>query len=128
MSDKKPPQLVFVYNADSTLRAAAEDFITRIVAPDTYACNLCMITYGSVSMKTPWRAFLDSLPNEKIFLHRDEFHKKYPHYADSVLPAIFLSDSDSGLNILMSADEINGVADMEALKKLLTEKLKSIHA
>ena len=126
MSEKKSPRLTFVYNADSSLMAAAEDFITRIVAPDKYACNLCMITYGPVSMRTPWRAFLDSLPNEKIFLHRDEFHKKYPNSIDIALPAV-LADSAGGFEVVVSADEINHVTDAEALKKILTGKLYGAH-
>jgi len=126
MSDKQSPRLTFVYNADSTLIAAAEDFITRIVAPGTYACNLCMITYGPVSMRTPWRAFLDSLPNEKIFLHRDEFHKKYPNSINIALPAV-LADSAGDFEVVVSADEINNVTDAEALKKLLMEKLRGLH-
>ncbi len=124
MSDKENPQIIFVYNSDATLKAAAEDFITRIVTPSKYACNLCMVTYGAVAMKSPWRDFLDSLPNEKTFLHRDEFHKKYPHHTDTALPVI-LTESEDGLNILVNAEEIEGVSDMEGLKKILLEKLEN---
>ena len=127
MNDAKTPGLVFVYNADATLKAAAEDFITRIVAPDTYACNLCMVTYGAVAMKSPWRTFLDTLPNEKTFLHRDQFHKKYPHHTTIALPVI-LTNSGTDLEVLVNAEEIESVTDMEGLKKILLEKLAQANA
>jgi len=114
--------LVFVYNSDGTLKAAAVDFVMRFVAPDKYSCNLCMVTYGPVFEKKSWRAFLDTLPNKNIFLHRDEFLKQYPEYRNIKLPVI-LTDSGEKLETLVSAEEIQTVKDIEGLKKLITEKL-----
>ena len=114
--------LVFVYNSDSTLKAAAVDFVTRFVAPTTYPCNLCMVTYGVMFEKQSWREFLDTLPNKKVFLHRDEFLKQYPEYRDIELPVI-LTDFGEKLEILVSAEEINKVQNLEELKKLVIEKL-----
>ena len=114
--------LVFVYNADSTLKAAAIDFVTRFVAPNKYSCNLCMVTYGPVREKQPWRKFLDTLPNKKVFLHRDEFLKKYPEHKNIKLPVIF-TDFSGKLEVLVEAQEINQVKDAEGLIKLLTKKL-----
>ena len=124
MNNEKIPELTFVYNADSTLKAAAGDFITRIVAPSKYPCNLCMVTYGALSMKSPWQKFLNTLPNEKIFLHRDEFHKKYPQYKDIVLPVILTGPSHD-LKVFIDAEEIDGIKNTEELKKLLAERLES---
>lgn len=114
--------LIFVYNADSTLKAAAEDFITRIIAPSKYSCNLCMVTHGTMAMKSPWKAFLDTLPNEKEFLHRDEFYEKYPEHKDMALPSI-LTGANGNFEILINAEEIDGVKDMGELKNILIEKL-----
>ncbi|MCH7883320.1 hypothetical protein IIA95_02815 [Patescibacteria group bacterium] len=114
--------LVFVYSSDATLKAAAVDFVTRLVAPDKYSCNLCMVTYGPVFQKQSWREFLDTLPNKKIFLHRDEFLKQYPEYRNVKLPAI-LTGSEGKLETFVSAEEINKIEDLEGLKKLITEKL-----
>ena len=112
--------LVFVYNSDGTLKAAAIDFVTRFVAPDKYSCNLCMVTYGLVFEKQSWRTFLDTLPNKNIFLYRDEFLKQYPEYRNLKLPVI-LTDSGEKLETLVSAEEIQTVEDLEGLKKLITE-------
>ena len=114
--------LVFVYNSDGTLKAAAVDFVTRFIAPDKYSCNLCMVTHGLMFEKQSWRTFLDTLPNKSIFLHRDEFLKQYPEYRDIKLPVI-LTDSGEKLETLVSAEEIRAVKDLEELKKLITEKL-----
>ena len=114
--------LIFVYNSDATIKAAVTDFVTRFVAPDKYSCNLCKVTYGMVFKKQSWQEFLDTLPNRKIFFHRDEFFKKYSKYREVKLPAIFV-DFDEKLETLVSAEEINKVEDLEGLKKLITEKL-----
>ena len=122
MQTTKNNTLVFVYNSDATLMAAVADFVTRFVAPDKYSCNLCMVTYGPVFKKQSWREFLDTLPNKKIFLHRDEFLKQYPEYRDIELPVI-LTDFGGKLETLVSVEEINKVQNTEGLKKLITKKL-----
>ena len=123
MNDAKISELLFVYNADSTLISAAKDFVTRIVTPSDYSCNLCMVTYGAVSMKKSWRSFLDSLPNKKTFLHKDEFRKVYSQYRKIKLPAIFTVSKD-GLTILVSAQGLSEVGNTEELQKLLARKLE----
>ena len=120
---KTNSSLVFVYNADSTLASAAGNFLTRIFAPDNYSCNLCKVTYGPVKMKLPWEKFLDTLLNEKIFLHRDEFKEQYPKYNNMPLPVIFIKLSGN-LEVLISAEEINNIKHWEELKTLLVSRLK----
>jgi len=44
-------QIIFVYNADSSLFANITDFAHKIVSPKTYSCNLCKLSYGKFSMK-----------------------------------------------------------------------------
>ena len=124
MRTTKNDTLVFVYNADSMFKAAVADFVTRFVAPDKYSCNLCMVTYGPVFQKQSWREFLDTLPNKKIFLHRDEFLKQCLEYRDVKLPVILIGSGEK-LETLVSAEEINIVEDLEGLKKLITEKLNN---
>ncbi|HEX9721823.1 MAG TPA: hypothetical protein VGA53_01020 [Candidatus Paceibacterota bacterium] len=115
--------LVFVYNADASPFALLSDTFKRIVVPKTYPCNLCMVTYGPLGMRKTWKAFLDSLPYEKEFLHRDEFRKQYPNMADVQLPAIF-TKQNSGLHLLVSAQEINQQKNIPGLIALLKHKLK----
>ena len=115
--------LVFVYNADSGLFSAVSDFVKKIVAPDTYECNLCMVTYEFIKMKNSWKYYLETIPNKKLFLHRDEFLKKFPDHAAIPLPVILIQDGDD-LNILVSAEEINTAHDILNMKKLLRKKIE----
>ena len=123
MSINKNDTLLFVYNADSTFFAQVSDFTHKLIAPKTYGCNLCMITYGLFEMKGEWKEFLDTLSQRKIFLHRDEFVKKYSSYARVQLPAIFVI-SNGVVNELVSAQEINHEKAIAGLKKLLLAKLR----
>ncbi len=104
--DKNKNKLIFVYNADSSVFAQVSDAIKKIATPDKYQCNLCMVTYGAVSMKDEWKEFLSTLLFEKEFLHRDEFHEKFPELKEEKLPAIFISKNNI-LNLFVSSGEIN---------------------
>jgi len=115
-------QLIFVYNADAGLFSQVTDFAHKVISPETYECNLCKLTYGNVTMKQDWKKFLDALPAEKVFLHRNEFAARYPNLADTALPAIF-AVSDENPSLLISAGEINA---MKALKDLQEHILKKI--
>lgn len=116
-------EIVFVYNADSSIFAVASDFIKKITTPDTYDCQLCMVTYGAISMKNPWREYLDSLECKKTFLHRDEFTKKYPGI-DVNLPAILLKKPDELPTVLVSADQINQTKNLQDLIRLVDQAQK----
>ena len=63
--------IIFIYNAKSGLVAGLSDAVIKIVAPSQSECNLCKITYGPLSMKEEWTQFLETLPQEKVFLHKD---------------------------------------------------------
>lgn len=116
------PELVFVYNADATLAAAASDFATRLFAPEKYACNLCMVTYGPLTMKSPWKEFLETFPHKKTFLHRDEFKERYPARTDTPLPVIF-AVSGENFDVVLNAEEINRAKNWQELKEALLVKL-----
>jgi len=114
-------KLIFVYNADASLFAAASDFTKRILNPEEYECNLCMVTYGNFGMmKDEWKKYIDEQPQEKIFLHRDEFAKVYPNLNND-LPAIFCSD-DTSTRVLVTKDEIEKVETVPEMIDLLESK------
>ena len=121
--DKNTHKLIFVYNADSSVFSQISDAVKKVVTPSKYECNLCMVTYGPISMKEEWREFLNALPFEKEFLHRDEFQKQYPELAGTKLPAIFISQNNT-LSSLISAEEINKQRNVENLKKLLMTRIR----
>lgn len=124
MKNNIKDKIIFVYNADSSVFAQVSDAFKKVAAPDTYQCNLCRITYGTVSMKDEWKAFLDTLPFEKEFLHRDEFGKKYPELSEVKLPAIFMFQNNV-LSHLASAGDINMQKDINRLKMLINERISS---
>jgi len=121
--DKNAHKLIFVYNADSSVFSQVSDAVKKIVTPSKYECNLCMVTYGAISMKDEWREFLDTLPFEKEFLHRDEFQKRYPELRGTKLPTIFISQNNT-LSSLVSAEEISKQRNVENLKELLMGRIR----
>ncbi len=116
-------KILFVYNADSDTFSQIKDLVTKVVAPKKYQCNLCAVTYGPIKIKNEWKTFLDNLPQEKVFMHRDEFRTIYPDKADVPLPVI-LSEENNTLNIIISADEINQQKTLSDLERLVKGRLK----
>lgn len=108
-------KLIFVYNADSSMFAQASDFARKILAPETYSCDLCKLTYGNVAMKREWRNFLETLPFEKVFLHKDEIRGEYEVLRHHDAPLIAVLSSDGGCEVIVSAKEMKGFADLETL-------------
>ena len=121
--DNKSKKLIFVYNADSSIFAQVSDAFKKVVTPSKYECNLCMITYGAVSMKDEWKEFLDTLPLEKEFLHKDEFRIQFPELNNTKLPAVFIFE-DNILKTLISANDINAQSNVSELIELMKNNLQ----
>lgn len=118
------PTLIFVYNAEEGLFAALGDAIHKAVSPETYSCSLCAISYGAVSMRPEWRAYLKSLPFRTKFHHRPDFRRAYPALKDLPLPAILL-DEGSGPRVLVDAATLDRVGDVDELIGTLERALPS---
>ena len=114
--------LIFVYNADSTFFAVVSDVIKKYTKPSEYECSLCMVTYGVATMKSEWKEYLQTIPNNKRFFHRDEFLKEFPNHSEIKLPAIF-SLIENKLEILVSADEIDEAKDVSSMITLMKSKI-----
>lgn len=108
-------RLVFVYNADSGLFNTASDIAHKLFSPDTYARDLCALTHGYFSMRKRWGAFIESLPLDSEFLHRDQFRERYPEI-DAALPAVF-RHRDGKLVELLSARAIGDCRSLEELEE-----------
>lgn len=118
-------ELIFVYNANSGVFAAASDFVKKLTRPDEYDCNLCLVTYGAVKMKNPWKEYLDTLPHQKTFLHKDEFVKRF-NDSKVVFPAVLILESPcESPAVLVSADEINQVKNLQSLISVVNQKLQA---
>ena len=113
--------LIFVYNADNGMFNALYDTAHKIFSPQTYQCSLCRYTHGLRGMVLPWKKFLDSISCQKTFLHRNEFRAQYPDHTVSP-PAVFGEDK-SGLQLLLSSEEINSCVNLEQLIAKLEAKL-----
>ena len=115
-------RLLIVYNADGGIFIALAHAVHKALRPDTYPCSLCAITYGAVSMHRRWRGFLDALPMEKVFHHRDDFAAAYPGHSFA-LPAILISDLGAAPRVLLSNEELDRIADVDELIDEVEEKL-----
>lgn len=115
-------KLLFVYNAKSGLFNIVSDFAHKIISPQTYACDLCALTYGNFSMKQEWKTFLQSLPLAIGFMYKDTFVQRFNATAE--LPAIFI-ESANNLELLITKNEISRCKDVMQLKKLIEEYLQN---
>ena len=110
--------LIFVYNANGGLMSAAGDAVHKLVSPATYPCSLCALTYGAVSKRPAWRAFLARVGLPTLFLYRDEFRKDLD-IRDLPLPAILLAGAGPVPEVLVSALELDGMSHLDELITLL---------
>ena len=114
-------KLIFVYNADSGLWSGALDVMHKVFSPKTYACKLCGITYGALSVKKEWAEFIVSLPVKTEFLHRDEWLQKFKRTDN--LPAVFIQKGEA-LESFIPAEEMNRM-DLIDFKKTILKRLES---
>ena len=112
--------LIFVYNTDSGLFNSIADFAHKIILPKTYQCSLCALTYGNFTMKQEWESFIQQLPAETVFLHKDEFFKK--HKLQTKLPAVFIRGTDKP-ELLVTDTEINNCKTLQQFEDLIISKL-----
>lgn len=115
-------RLVIVYNANAGLLAGVMDSVHKIVSPSTYPCQLCAVTYGLVSMRREWRAFLDEVGLDVVFHHRPDFRAAYCQAADWPLPLIAV-DVDGVLAPLVNAGDFDDIADVATLIRVVRQRL-----
>jgi len=118
--------IIFVYNADSGLFNLLSDMAHKALSPDTYNCQLCMLTHGHFGMRDQWRDYLETLDVEIDFLHRDEFIKQYPEH-NAELPALFLRRDDV-TELLVAASTIASCSTMEMLIQQVNDRIKTVPA
>ena len=115
-------KIIFVYNADSSLFSLTSDFVKKIVTPDKYECSLCMITYGAIGMKKDWKKFIDTLPYELSFLHKDQFKKEYYQSDIEKFPVVLIKTED-GLKEVIGPEKLDSFKDFSELQAELTKVL-----
>ena len=115
--------LHFVYNADSGTLNAVKDSLHKWLSPETYDCDLCALTHDAFQENKAWRTFRESAEIPMCFHHRDEFEKTFrskwlPKYD---FPAVLL-ESEHGLELMIAADELKAINEVDALIAVVKEK------
>jgi hypothetical protein len=120
---KKATALLFVYNARSGKGNALWDSARKLLAPSTYECNLCSITYGAFGEDRTWKRFREQVAVEMLFLHKDEFLKRYASkFGHSFTFPIVLAETGNGLEVCVGTEELQALPDVGALIDLLQER------
>lgn len=124
MKDTNLQKLIFIYNADSGLRNLIIDGAHKILSPGTYECKLCEITFGTFTENGVWKKFRTASDLEMEFLHKDEFRKQYASkFGHKFTYPIVLGETQNGLEVLMSTEEMNKMEDTEELIDRLTSRI-----
>ncbi|MGB3710538.1 MAG: hypothetical protein WA985_02500 [Erythrobacter sp.] len=116
------PELVMIYNADSGLLNAVRDSFWKTFAPASYPCALCALAFGFFTARREWKDFLARVPLEKRELHRDDYRQCLPGW-EGKLPVILLHDADGALRVMVSADEMNTMDELDQLIGLAEQRL-----
>ena len=112
--------LLFVYNAKSGKLNSLFDAGHKLFNPSTYQCNLCALTYDTLTENITWKKFREQSNLNMTFYHIDEFEQEYPN-TKFVYP-IILQKGNDGLTEFLSSDEISTIENVEDLIKIITEK------
>ncbi len=116
-------KLLFVYNADSGVANALLDAGHKLLSPQTYNCSLCGLTYGAFTEKKDWKRFREEHNIPMEFLHKDEFEKSYASkFGNRFEYPIVLAEVNSGLQVMISSEELNKTEKLEDLIKLVKER------
>lgn len=114
--------LLFVYNDDSGLLPAIRSVFHKGLAPASYPCSLCALTYGLTRKRRRWREFVGQLDPAPRFLHRDEFLREAPgRMSDQPLPAVFREEPGAGWRLLLSARELDALGSLEELVRAVDQ-------
>lgn len=117
-------KLIFVYNADSGVFNGLADWAHKIFSPETYACNLCALTYSNLGMRREWQYFISQLGIPLEFLHRDELQKQYG-ITHMQLPAVLKQTGNHPPQIWLSAESVNAVKTLAELQTLISTRLST---
>jgi hypothetical protein len=104
-------KLIFVYNADSGLANTVKDNGQKLFSPQSSGCLLCSLTHGTFRENPEWKEFRQNAATEMLFLHRDEFEKRYEKKLEY---PVILKESDS-LEVAISKDQMAGFSSLAGL-------------
>ncbi len=105
-------KLIFVYNADSGPVSGLLDVAHKMFQPETYQCALCALTHDTFAEKEIWKDFRERNQASMVFLHKDEFEKKY---GKGQSYPIILSENGDALDEVLSPADLNKIKKVEDL-------------
>ncbi|MHA7819984.1 MAG: hypothetical protein ACX930_10095 [Erythrobacter sp.] len=121
----KSARLMLVYNADAGLLNAARESLLKVFAPSKVACSLCALTHGIFMMHSDWRMFLNSLPLAVDEYHRDEVAARFGDL-EFALPGVLIALGEGKPKVLIAADELDAMADLDELIERVQDRLVDI--
>jgi hypothetical protein len=118
----KNKALIFVYNASSGVNNSLLDSVQKLLKPESYECKLCELTFGVISENKTWKAFRKQSDMEMIFLHKEEYQKKFKSKFEQLydLPVVLYQDNYD-LSLVIGKEELNQIEEVE----ILIEKIKA---
>lgn len=117
-------RLVFVYAVDGGAVSSIVNYMHKMVSPGTYRCNMCALTYGTFGTKQEWTKFVESLPHETVFLHRDELAERYPAVQDP-LPAVFV-EQGGALSVVVDAAAMTRPRTLDELMATIRTRIEAM--
>ncbi|QUY41068.1 GTPase [Acaryochloris marina] len=121
-------KLIFIYNADAGLVNVALDIAHKVLSPDTYSCNLCMLTHDTFTERSAWQAFRKSSSVPMEFLHKDEYEQKVNDLnslksKQTYSYPIILKEDQGQIDIFIDTVELNQIKDVNRLINTIQERL-----
>lgn len=119
-------KLIFVYNAKSGIGNAVWDSAHKLFSPDTYECNLCSITHGTMLENKIWKKFRKDSKIEMVFLHKNEFIDKYvPDNGDIYTYPLIMGVKNNLMETFIHTEILDVIETVEELIGLVSEKSKA---
>ena len=118
-------KLQFIYNARTGIFNKLTDFAHKAISPATYNCNLCTLTHGTFTMKQEWADYVKSLPLEVEFIYRDEWKHNAAH---TTYPLVALQTGEQEPEVLLVANQLNDLKNLQELKLALQDALQRAKA
>lgn len=116
-------ELFFVYNANKGLANKVMDGLHKVVSPSTYACDLCAITYGPVSMRKQWKAFLDASKVPTRFYYTNNIPEEFD--LNWEYPVV-LRYENSSVSCILDRQDFAAINDLDEFIVLLKQKVPEL--
>ena len=105
-------EIIFVYNANSGIKAAVIDYFHKIVHPSTYPCHLCALTHSNIGQRKAWKDFVKKSNIKMSFYHIDDFEKKYNLKKEY---PVILKKEEKGISTFLNKTQLNKLKSIEDL-------------